>query len=120
MLEASVRLQNQRLGPSHPQTVTATATLKRWQSPFENPSLHGLASIGRNRTYPEQSPLSVKIMGRLVTLSELLRPHESSRPLTLTVMSLFSISREIVWTLFFSANICYLFFLIISVCQDVM
>ncbi|KAN0070697.1 hypothetical protein V8E54_010862 [Elaphomyces granulatus] len=48
MLQACVRLQNQRLGPSHPDTVSATATLKRWQSPFENLSLHGLASTGRS------------------------------------------------------------------------
>ncbi|KAN0070804.1 hypothetical protein V8E54_010969 [Elaphomyces granulatus] len=48
MLQACVQLRNQRLGPSHPDTVDATATLKAWQSPFENPSLRGLASIGRS------------------------------------------------------------------------
>ena len=36
MLQDCVQLQNQRLGPSHPNsTVTATATLKRWQEQFE-------------------------------------------------------------------------------------
>jgi tetratricopeptide repeat protein len=48
MLQACVRLRNQRLGPSHPHTVDATATLKAWQSPFENPSLQGPAPIGRS------------------------------------------------------------------------
>ncbi|KAN0070712.1 hypothetical protein V8E54_010877 [Elaphomyces granulatus] len=47
MLQACVRLRNQRLGPSHPHTVDATATLKRWQSPIENPSIQGPASTGR-------------------------------------------------------------------------
>jgi len=38
-----------------------------------------------------------------------LRPHESSRPHTLTVMSLLSTSREIVCLHVLSANICFLF-----------
>ena len=48
MLQACVRLLNQRLGPSHPDTVESTATLKRWQTPIENPSLQGPASTGRS------------------------------------------------------------------------
>ncbi|KAN0066833.1 hypothetical protein V8E54_015005 [Elaphomyces granulatus] len=48
MLQACVQLRNQRLGPSHPQTVSATATLKTWQTPIENPSLYRLASVGRS------------------------------------------------------------------------
>ncbi|KAN0078920.1 hypothetical protein V8E54_005433 [Elaphomyces granulatus] len=48
MLQACVRLRNQRLGPYHPHTVDATATLKAWQSSFENPSLQGPAPIGRS------------------------------------------------------------------------
>jgi Tetratricopeptide repeat len=35
MLQACVQLRNQQLGPSHPHTVDATATLKVWQTPIE-------------------------------------------------------------------------------------
>ena len=32
MLEACVQLQNQRLGPSHPYTVSAAAALEAWRA----------------------------------------------------------------------------------------
>ncbi|KAN0082027.1 hypothetical protein V8E54_003325 [Elaphomyces granulatus] len=43
MLQACVQLRNQLLGPSHPDTVAATATLKRWQSPSANSSRSSLS-----------------------------------------------------------------------------
>jgi hypothetical protein len=35
LLQACVQLQEQRLGPAHPDTVAATADLKAWQKPFK-------------------------------------------------------------------------------------
>ncbi|KAN0070731.1 hypothetical protein V8E54_010896 [Elaphomyces granulatus] len=60
MLQASLQLQNRRLGPSHPDTVASTATLKRWQTPIENPSIQGPASTGR-------SPLPLRYVSRAIS-----------------------------------------------------
>ncbi|KAN0083378.1 hypothetical protein V8E54_002466 [Elaphomyces granulatus] len=48
-----VQLQEQRLGPTHPHTISATADLKAWQeehsthSPTGRSSFHGLKYISR-------------------------------------------------------------------------
>jgi Tetratricopeptide repeat len=39
MLEDCVQLRNQRLGPTHPDTVAATAQLEAWQKLFKHPSV---------------------------------------------------------------------------------
>src|SRR6267378_7700476 len=59
MLQACVQLRNQRLGPSHPHTVKATATLKRWQKRFEDPSIQGPASTRRS-PFPRAAQIHIQ------------------------------------------------------------